>query len=120
MKSFGLGKSCRLNLDRPVQDILKNGRRAVQGPLIVYWDSKAAMAQQQLAIRISSKLAPAVARNRVKRLLREIFRQHRHLWITGLRMVIVVREYRAQDWKKISAMEATLQQICAQKGIAIS
>ncbi len=118
MKSFGLGKSCRLNLDRQVQEILKSGRRTAAGSLVLYWDAKAALpGQQQLAIRISSKIAPAFARNRVKRVLREIFRLHRREWVAGLRLLILVKKYDPAEWKKMAIMEAALQQSFSQNGI---
>ena len=116
MKPLGLGKSCRLNLDRQVQDLLRNGQRASGAGLTLCWDRQAHQTQQ-LGIRISSRLAGAAQRNRVKRLLREIFRLHRAQWLENLRLLIIVKSYEPAAWKSFFTMEAAVLEICSQNGL---
>jgi ribonuclease P protein component len=44
-----------------------------------------------MGITVSRKVAGAVGRNRIKRLLREAFRRNRALWPEGWEIVIVAR-----------------------------
>jgi ribonuclease P protein component len=56
----------------------------------------------RLGVTVSRKVGPAVVRNRLKRLVREAFRLHRHELPAGLDLVVVARH---------GAAEATLDEI---------
>lgn len=60
-----------------------------QGPLILY-AVPAEDAYWRLGLSVSRRVGTAVRRNRIKRLLREVFRLHRHAWPAAYDLVIVV------------------------------
>lgn len=49
-------------------------------------------AQRRIGLIVSRRIGNAVTRNRIKRQLREIYRRHRAEIITGLQLVIIVRQ----------------------------
>lgn len=55
-----------------------------------------------MGVTASRKVGPAVIRNRIKRLIREAFRQHHHQLPPGLDLVVVAK------WE---AREATAEEI---------
>lgn len=120
MKQFGLGTRSRLNLDRDIEKLLKTGNRTRLSSLTIYWDCPQNATAQRLAIRVSSKTAPSVKRNRVKRILREIFRLNRRGWNPSLQLLIVVRKYLPSDWAHISTLQTLLQNTFRDLGISAS
>jgi ribonuclease P protein component len=66
-------------LHRDFQRVLKTGRRLVHPALFIYVYSRSeGTPLRRLGLVTSRKVGGAVQRNRVKRLLREIFRLHKH------------------------------------------
>ncbi|HEU4345097.1 MAG TPA: ribonuclease P protein component [Candidatus Binatia bacterium] len=49
-------------------------------------------AESRLGITVSGKVANAVVRNRLKRLVREVFRRHRHEFAPGLDILVIARK----------------------------
>jgi ribonuclease P protein component len=47
--------------------------------------------EARLGITVSGKVGNAVARNRIKRLVREFFRRHRHHLVPGLDILVIAR-----------------------------
>jgi ribonuclease P protein component len=67
-------------------------KRSVSNELLIMYGSENGLAYSRIGISIGrKKVKSAVARNRVKRLLREVFRQTRNEWPTGIDYVVVPR-----------------------------
>lgn len=69
--------------------VLKAGRRLRAGPFVLHLAHAGAHAAR-LGLVIGRRAGAAVVRNRVKRSLREQFRQHRNLFPPGTDLVVVV------------------------------
>lgn len=67
------------------------GERAVKGCLIANWLRLPVEAQSRLGVVVSKKVGNSVIRSRVKRLLRESYRQHQHELMQPLDLVLVAR-----------------------------
>jgi len=70
--------------------VLREGERYGTGPFVLY--VKRGGSRRRIGIRIGKRVGTATQRNRVKRLVREVYRQHRTQLPEGLSMVVIVRQ----------------------------
>ena len=82
----------RLGLDRDVESVLREGRRVSDETLSLAWLGRAGTLRR-IALRVPKRLGNAVDRNRVKRVLREIFRKEKSRIRPGTDMVLIVRPF---------------------------
>jgi len=80
----------RLQLPGEFSRVRAQGRRLVQGCLIVNW-AASSQPGSRLGVVTSRKLGPAVARNRARRLMRECFRRHQHELDDAIDLVLIAR-----------------------------
>ena len=62
------------------------------GPLVVYGRPNE-INHMRLGLSVNRRVGTAVKRNKIKRLLREVFRLQRHDWPRGYDLVVVVRPH---------------------------
>ncbi|MDO5142548.1 MAG: ribonuclease P protein component [Eubacteriales bacterium] len=65
--------------------------RSTAGRHLVLYCQRNRLGYNRLGLTVSAKLANAVGRNRVKRLLREAYRLHEEQFSTGVDIVLVAR-----------------------------
>ncbi|MGI9012875.1 MAG: ribonuclease P protein component [Phycisphaerales bacterium] len=97
----------RLTHDREFARVFRQGISRAAGPLVVYGLPNE-LAYPRLGLSVSRRVGNAVARNRIKRRLRECFRLSQYDHIAhqlSLDIVIVVKPHEAK--------EATQEQYCA-------
>ncbi len=87
----GFPASTRLRTDREFREVVRKGARLHTTHYTVYRDSLGG-GKRQVGISAGKRAGAAVARNRVKRLLREFYRTHKCAFPTGTRTAIVVRK----------------------------
>ncbi len=89
-KKFGWGKEYRINRSRDFQRIKKYGKKR-KTELFDVWYLQEVREHPpvRLAIVVRKKVARAVKRNRIRRLIREYFRLHQHELPGGDYVVIV-------------------------------
>jgi ribonuclease P protein component len=91
--SYGLARDRRLHLKRDFEDIFKNGQKVSSGGLVLWHRlNPDAPYGARMGIAVSRKLGTAPRRNRIKRLLREVFRLNGHKLKHGAAFVISPRE----------------------------
>lgn len=90
----GFPKRYRLRRRREFLAVQRGGRRVPTGHFVAYARPNGGR-PTRLGITVSRKVGKAVARNRVKRLVREAFRRHRAEMPRGLDLVLVARNDRA-------------------------
>lgn len=88
---LGLGRRARIKQGRDFLRVRQAGERAVKGCLIANWLRLPAEARSRLGVVVSKKVGNSVVRSRVKRLLRESYRQHQHELTQPLDLVLVAR-----------------------------
>jgi ribonuclease P protein component len=90
-RPHSLPRGRRLQRPGEFSRIRAQGRRVVQGCLILNW-ALATGAESRLGVVTSRKLGPAVERNRARRLMRECFRRNRVLLNQPVELVLVARK----------------------------
>ena len=86
----GLGRNRRLTRTSLFQQTYAQGRRAI-GRTMVLWLREGEGASLRLGVVASRKVGGAVQRARAKRLMREAYRRHRHLFSGPFDVVLVAR-----------------------------
>ncbi len=93
----------RMQLPGEFSRVRSEGRRLVQGCLIMNW-AEGRGAGSRLGVVTSRKLGPAVDRNRARRLMRECFRRHQQALKQKFDIVLVARN--SINGRGLSAVEA--------------
>ena len=94
-RKLGFPKEERLLNRKDFLQIYARGEK-LHTPHFVLYISKNNLPRHRLGITVSRKIGKAVIRNRVKRLLREIFRTHRETIPSGWDLVINVKRAAAE------------------------
>jgi ribonuclease P protein component len=100
MKRFSFPKNKRLINNSQFKDVLSNGRRRSNGVLMLY-KAENDLEYSRLGISVGKSSGNAVVRNRLKRLIREAFRQNQHQIPAGFDYVIMI----SPRWQKKSNVE---------------
>ncbi len=96
-RRFTLSYSERLHSQKDFKIVFNLGRRLVHPAIFVYTHERAAGPEfARIGISISKKVGIAVKRNRVKRLLREIFRLNKYSIKPRLDLVFVPKKEAAE------------------------
>lgn len=112
---LGLGRRARIKQGRDFLRVRQAGERAVKGCLIANWLRLPAEARSRLGVVVSKKVGNSVVRSRVKRLLRESYRQHQHELTQPLDLVLVARPSIAE--KDFVSVERDLMATLRQAGL---
>jgi len=81
----------RLRTDREFAEVVRKGERVGTVHFTVYRDTRGGE-QRQVGISAGKRAGKSVIRNRMKRLLREFYRQNKEAFPQGTRTAIVVRK----------------------------
>ncbi|HEY2574120.1 MAG TPA: ribonuclease P protein component [Verrucomicrobiaceae bacterium] len=85
------GRAMRIKQGRDFSRVRQDGQRVVLGCMIANWRKLPAESGHRLGVVTSGKIGNAVIRNRARRLLREVFRQHQHDFTQPVDLVLVAR-----------------------------
>ena len=92
MTRFGLPKESLLRKPREFAQVYRNGRRLKgAGFSLVYLTN--GLSENRLGISVHRMLRGVVRRNRIKRIVREVFRRHRDLFPPSSDIVFTVGPY---------------------------
>jgi ribonuclease P protein component len=86
-----MGRCRRLRSDDDFRSVYDGGRRWQGRFLIVYWRKNAEQPGPRLGVSIGKKHGNAVARNRIKRRLREVFRLSRSQLSAAVDVILAAR-----------------------------
>jgi ribonuclease P protein component len=88
--AFTFPPARRLRKRREFLHVQQRGRR-LYGRRFIYYIQPGATAQTRLGITVSRKVGKAVVRNRIKRFVREVFRQHPDLFPRAVDVVVIAK-----------------------------
>ena len=108
MKHLSFKKNKRLLSNRQFKAVLAHGLRASDGILVLYVCENDC-SYPRLGISIGRSHGNAVVRNRLKRLLREAFRQSQHDIPAGFDYLLMISPQRVQISKTHASKEALKQ-----------
>ncbi|MHC4206054.1 MAG: ribonuclease P protein component [Planctomycetota bacterium] len=100
MKRLSLPKKKRLVSNRQFKAVMDNGRRFINGVLLLYM-AENDCEYSRLGVSVGKSRGNAVVRNRLKRLMREAFRQNQHQIPAGFDYVLMI----SPRWPKKSNVE---------------
>jgi len=86
---YSFPKDERLKKKEDFKRILREGKVYALPPLIVYIRKGAE--KRKIGISVNKKVGSAVLRNRIKRLIREVYRLHRPYLPEDIEMFVIVR-----------------------------
>lgn len=86
-----LGKFERITEGKHFKFIYAKGKKLVSSSFVLYIYVDSKNSGRRVGITVSKKIGKAVARNRSKRLLRELFRNYKDLFPEQANVVIVAR-----------------------------
>lgn len=86
-----LGRERRIKYGRDFARIKQHGARLVSGSVILNWLIVPGARNSRLGVVVSKKLGKATVRNRIKRLLREVFRLHNTELAEPVDMILIAR-----------------------------
>jgi len=91
-------KAERMRSDREYREVVRKGERATTPHFTVYRDHRGGadadrgVARRQVGISVGKRVGGSVLRNRLKRFLREFYRQNKSAFPEGSRTAIVVKK----------------------------
>lgn len=80
-----------LKKNRQFQIIYRHGRSYANRAMVLYV-LRSHHDLQQIGFVAGKKTGPAVVRNRIKRIFREVYRQHQHSLKQGIQLIVVGRQ----------------------------
>lgn len=105
---FFFGRSQKLKGRVTVDTVYKTGKKRVAHPLIGYAVRRSDNGPSRLGISIGKRCGNAVARNAIKRRLREAFRLSQHHLPPGMDFLLVIKPHPLQE---LAAYQARLRQV---------
>ena len=109
-KRFGLSRDERIRKGAEFDKVFREGGRIVEGVIYARYVPNA-LAVTRVGIAVPSRVGKAAKRNRVRRLLREAFRLHKHEMPPGFDLILLP----GRDWKEptLGELEACVGRIAA-------
>ncbi len=89
LKREGLSRKERLSLDKDFEKVFKEGKKVWIGRFLLLIYRPNGLGFRRLGLAVSRKIGTAVERNRVKRLLRELFRKNKGLFPEGADLILI-------------------------------
>jgi ribonuclease P protein component len=81
----------RIKRKSDFQRVYTQGKKRVSSSFILYCTIDSNRKYRRLGITASKKVGNAVTRNRCKRIVREVFRRNKELFLEGTDVVVIVR-----------------------------
>lgn len=96
-KRFAFAKRDRLRNNAEFQNVFDNGLR-LRGRIVLMYAVENGLGRSRLGLAVGKKAGNSVKRNRIRRVLRDVFRLNRHVLSPGFDIVMVA----GRHWRDCS------------------
>jgi ribonuclease P protein component len=112
----------RLSRSAEFERVYRHGRSVANRHLVLYTFPNASAERPRLGLSVSRKVGGAVERNKVKRLLREVFSQAESELLMGQDLVVVARPPAGElaEREGLAGIDASLAELLAKAGLQVS
>ncbi len=110
IKKEGLSKKERLTLNRDFERIFKEGKKIWIDKYLLIIYTPNSLGYRRIGLIVSSKIGKACERNKVKRLLREIFRRNKELFPESSDLIFIPHPNikKVDYWKLLEILKLSL------------
>nr|WP_208414745.1 ribonuclease P protein component [Paenibacillus castaneae] len=95
--------------------IYRSGKSFANGQFVVYWSKQPSADPFRLGVSASKKIGNAVVRNRMRRMLKEIVRQHENRIVPKTDFILIVRK--PATVMKMKEMEKSVLHVLKKAGL---
>jgi ribonuclease P protein component len=82
----------RIKKNEDFQTVFKHGKSIANRQFVIYMLQKPEEREFRIGLSVSKKIGNAVTRNRVKRLIRQVFLEEKHRIVSGSEFIIIARK----------------------------
>jgi ribonuclease P protein component len=82
----------RIKKNEDFQKVFKQGKSIANRQFVIYMLQKTVEPEFRIGLSVSKKIGNAVTRNRVKRLIRQVFLEEKHRIASGNEFIIIARK----------------------------
>lgn len=86
----------RIKKNKEFQIVFKQGKSIANRQFVIYMLHKPEEREFRIGLSVSKKIGNAVTRNRVKRLIRQVFLEEKHKIVSGKEFIIIARKPAAE------------------------
>jgi ribonuclease P protein component len=112
----------RLSRSAEFERVYRQGRSTANRHLVLYAFPNPSTQEPRLGLSVSRKVGGAVARNRIKRLLREAFARHEQELSPGQDLVVVARPPAGElaEREGLAGLDASLGELIVKAGLRVA
>ncbi|MDN4071424.1 MULTISPECIES: ribonuclease P protein component [Fictibacillus] len=107
-------KKKRIKKNEEFQEVFKRGKSSANRQFVIYALEKSDQSHLRLGLSVSKRVGNAVTRNRIKRVVKEIFMKHEGEILSGRDYIIIARNPTAD--MDFSEMEKSLLHVLQRAG----
>ncbi|NIK79297.1 ribonuclease P protein component [Paenibacillus castaneae] len=108
-------RKLRLRNREDFSRIYRSGKSFANGQFVVYWSKQPSADPFRLGVSASKKIGNAVVRNRMRRMLKEIVRQHENRIVPKTDFILIVRK--PATVMKMKEMEKSVLHVLKKAGL---
>ena len=82
----------RIKKNKDFQTVFKNGKSIANRQFVIYMLQNPVEQEFRIGLSVSKKIGNAVTRNRIKRLIRQVFLEEKHRIKSGKEFIIIARK----------------------------
>ncbi|WP_226668594.1 ribonuclease P protein component [Metabacillus litoralis] len=82
----------RIKKNKDFQKVFKKGKSIANRQFVLYIYNEKEEKEFRVGLSVSKKIGNAVTRNKVKRLIRQVFSEEKHRFVIGKEFIIIARK----------------------------
>jgi ribonuclease P protein component len=94
----------RIKKNEDFQTVFKQGKSIANRQFVIYMLQRPEEKELRIGLSVSKKIGNAVTRNRIKRLIRQVFLEEKHRIVSGKEFIIIARKPAAEmDYHEVKS-----------------